>query len=101
MSSNEKKVVSPGDIWDIKAIDAQIDALKGSLNALKGPLGTAQGSYCRGDVTCNTYANLIAVCAAHMAVVDNEIKWLTQMKKFITFNMPNKGYAEVDEYKGP
>lgn len=85
------------DIWDVKAIDAQIDTLKGSLNGLKGALSAAQGSYCTGNVSCNTAQMLIAVASAHITVVENEIKLLTQMKQRIKFAVPNSEFFGVDK----
>ena len=85
------------DIWDVKAIDAQIDTLKGSLNNLKGALSAAQGSYCTGNVSCNTAQMLIAVASAHITVVENEIKLLTQMKQRIKFAVPNPDFFGVDK----
>ena len=85
------------DIWDVKAIDAQIDILKGSLNGLKGALALAQGSHCTGNVSCNTAQMLVAVASAHIAVVENEIKLLTQMKQRIKFAVPNPGFFGVDK----
>ena len=85
------------DIWDVKAIDAQIDTLKGSLNGLKGALSAAQGSYCTGNVSCNTAQMLIAVASAHITVVENEIKLLTQMKQRIKFAVPNPEFFGVDK----
>ena len=86
------------DIWDVKAIDAQIDTLKGSLNSLKGALSAAQGSYCIGHhVSCNTAQILIAVASAHITVVENEIKLLTQMKQRIKFAVPNPDFFGVDK----
>ena len=85
------------DIWDVKAIDAQIDTLKGSLNSLKGALSAAQGSYCTGNVSCNTAQMLIAVASAHITVVENEIKLLTQMKQRIKFAVPNPDVFGVDK----
>ena len=85
------------DIWDVKAIDAQIDALKGSLSGLKGALASAQGSYCTGNVRCNTAQMLIAVASAHITVVENEIKLLTQMKQRIKFAVPNPDFFGVDK----
>ena len=85
------------DIWDVKAIDAQIDTLKGSLNGLKGALSAAQGSYCKGNVSCNTAQMLIAVASAHITVVENEIKLLTQMKQRIKFAVPNSEFFGVDK----
>ena len=85
------------DIWDVKAIDAQIDTLKGSLNSLKGALSAAQGSYCTGNVSCNTAQMLIAVASAHITVVENEIKLLTQMKQRIKFAVPNSEFFGVDK----
>ena len=85
------------DIWDVKAIDAQIDTLKGSLNGLKGALSAAQGSYCTGNVSCNTAQMLIAVASAHITVVENEIKLLTQMKQRIKFAVPNPDFFGVDK----
>ena len=85
------------DIWDVKAIDTQIDTLKGSLNSLKGALSAAQGSYCIGHVSCNTAQMLIAVASAHITVVENEIKLLTQMKQRIKFAVPNPDFFGVDK----
>ena len=85
------------DIWDVKAIDAQIDTLKGSLNGLKGALSAAQGSYCTGNVSCNTAQMLVAVASAHITVVENEIKLLTQMKQRIKFAVPNPDFFGVDK----
>ena len=85
------------DIWDVKAIDAQIDTLKGSLNSLKGALSAAQGSYYTGNVSCNTAQMLIAVASAHITVVENEIKLLTQMKQRIKFAVPNPDFFGVDK----
>ena len=85
------------DIWDVKAIDAQIDTLKGSLNSLKGALSSAQGSYCTGNVSCNTAQMLIAIASAHITVVENEIKLLTQMKQRIKFAVPNPDFFGVDK----
>ena len=85
------------DIWDVKAIDAQIDTLKGSLNNLKGALSAAQGSYCTGNVSCNTAQMLIAVASAHITVVENEIKLLTQIKQRIKFAVPNPDFFGVDK----
>ena len=85
------------DIWDVKAIDTQIDTLKGSLNSLKGALSAAQGSYCTGNVSCNTAQMLVAVASAHITVVENEIKLLTQMKQRIKFAVPNSDFFGVDK----
>lgn len=85
------------DIWDVKAIDAQIDSLKGSLNSLKGALSSAQGSYCTGNVSCNTAQMLIAIASAHITVVENEIKLLTQIKQRIKFAVPNSDFFGVDK----
>ena len=85
------------DIWDVKAIDAQIDTLKGSLNSLKGALSAAQGSYCTGNVSCNTAQMLVAVASAHITVVENEIKLLTQIKQRIKFAVPNSDFFGVDK----
>ena len=85
------------DIWDVKAIDAQIDSLKGSLNSLKGALSAEQGSYCTGNVSCNTAQMLIAVASAHITVVENEIKLLTQIKQRIKFAVPNSDFFGVDK----
>ena len=85
------------DILDVKAIDAQIDSLKGSLNSLKGALSSAQGSYCTGNVSCNTAQMLVAVASAHIPVVENEIKLLTQMKQRIKFAVPNPDFFGVDK----
>ena len=96
----EPKVEPKGDIWDLKAIDSQIEVLKGSLNSLKSALAEAQGSYCKGDVSCNTYSMLKSVCSAHIPVVENEIKLLNYMKQRILFGKPNPDYFEVNSYKG-
>ena len=83
------------DRWDLKKIDAQIDALKGSLSALKSACQSAQGSYCTGGgVSCNTASMLKSVCAAQITVIENEIKLLTYMKKRIYFAKPNREYFE-------
>lgn len=85
------------DIWDVKAIDVQIDALKGSLTGLKRALSAAQESYCTGNVNCNTAQMLVAVASAHITVVENEIKLLTQMKQRIKFAVPNSDFFGVDK----
>jgi hypothetical protein len=90
-----KTTGSKGDIWNIKAIDAQIDALKSSLNALKGVCATAQGSYCEPYGTCNTADNLAALASAQITVIENEITFLTSIKKLITSMAPNMSYFDT------
>ena len=67
------------------------------INSLKGALSAAQGSYCTGNVSCNTAQMLIAVASAHITVVENEIKLLTQMKQRIKFAVPNPDFFGVDK----
>lgn len=85
------------DMWDVKAIDMQIDTLKVSLSNLKSVLASAQSSTCINDVKCNTSSMLAAICSSQISVVDNEIKLLTQMKQRIKFAVPNPDFFAIDK----
>lgn len=71
--------MSSDDIWDLKAIDKQIEILKSCLISLKTTLSMGRSCYCHGtSVSCNTSSMLISICNAQIPVIENEIKWLTQ-----------------------
>lgn len=86
------------DKWDLKKIDAQIETLKSSLSSLKGVCSSSSGSFCHGQVSCNTASALSAVCNAMIPVIENEIKYLNYMKnKLIYFAKPNADYFDVSK----
>lgn len=85
-----------GDLWDLKALDAQIESLKSSLTALKSACATAEGSQCSWTGgSCNTAANLVALASAEITAIENEIKFLNHLKTFVRCMAPNKSYFDT------